>query len=136
MRAFFLLLICTFSLAIASSPITVKVDGKEVKFPNGQPTTLAGRTMVPLRGVFEAIGAYVEWNSELKTVTARKQDSEVILRIGDKVAKKNGAEIQIDAPPRIISGSTMVPLRFIAESLGAKVDYDKANNIVDISTSE
>lgn len=134
MRTFSLLCITAFSLASANSPIIVKVDGKQVKFPNGQPMAMSGRTMVPLRGVFEAIGAYVEWNPEQRSVTARKQDEEVILRIGEKIAKKNNAEIQIDAPPRIVSGTTMVPLRFIAEALGAKVNFDKGNNIVDIST--
>lgn len=136
MRTIILGLLLLLTTAFAGAQIIVKVDGKEVKFPNAKPMALAGRTMVPLRGVFEAIGAYVEWNPELRSVTARKLNEEVILRIGEKIAKKNNAEIQIDAPPRIISGTTMVPLRFIAESLGAKVSYDRANNIVDISTGD
>ncbi len=123
------------SLALASGPITVKVDGKVIKFPYAQPASIAGRTLVPLRGVFEAIGAYVEWNPQLKMVTARKEDEEIQLTIGGKIAKKNGAEIEIDVAPRVINGTTMVPLRFIAEALGAKVNFDAGNNIVDISTS-
>lgn len=122
------------SLAWANTPLIVKVDGKVVKFPNEQPHAVAGRTLVPLRGVFEAIGAYVEWDPQQRKVTCRKQNEEVELRIGVKLAKKDGAEIIIDVPPRIMHGTTMVPLRFIAESLGAKVDFDAGNNIVEITT--
>lgn len=92
--------------------------------------------MVPLRGVFEAIGAYVDWNPETRRVICRKENEEVELRVGERIAKKNGTEIEIDVAPRIVNGSTLVPLRFIAESLGAKVSYDRGNNIVEIATGE
>lgn len=132
MRWAFFLPFC--AAAIAAGPLTVRVDGTPVHFPDGQPKAYAGRTLVPLRGVFEAIGAYVEWNPQQRKVTCRKQNDVVELRIGERIAQKNGAEIIIDVAPRVISRSTMVPLRFIAESLGAAVDYDRANNIVDITT--
>jgi hypothetical protein len=115
-------------------PITVKVDGKTIMFPYEKPHAVAGRTLVPLRGIFEAIGAYVEWNPEQRKVSCRKGNEEVELRIGERIARKNGAEITIDVPPRVMHGTTMVPLRFIAESLGAKVDFDSGNNIVEITT--
>lgn len=90
--------------------------------------------MVPLRGVFEAIGAYVDYDEENRVITAKRDNEMLELRLGDKIAKKNGAEIMLDAPPKVIDGTTMVPLRFISESLGAKVEYDKANNRILIST--
>jgi hypothetical protein len=122
------------SLTSPDMPITVKVDGKTIKFPHEKPHAVNGRTLVPLRGVFEAIGAYVEWDPQQRMVTCRKQNEEVQLRIGYKMAHKNGAEVIIDTPPRIMRGTTMVPLRFIAESMGASVTFDPGNNIVEIDT--
>jgi hypothetical protein len=122
------------SLQALSMPITVKVDGKTVKFPHEKPHWENGRTLVPMRGVFEAIGAYVDWDPQQRLVTCRKNNEEVALRIGSKMAHKNGAEIMIDVAPKIMRGTTMVPLRFIAESLGAKVTFDGGNNIVEIDT--
>src|SRR3954467_13580241 len=113
----------------AETGLVVNVDGKPVKFEGTQPRTISGRVMVPLRGVFEAIGAYVEYNSVMHRIIARKQNEDLELHIGDKIAKKNGAEIKIDVAPITVGGRAMVPLRFLAESLGASVDYDKANNV-------
>lgn len=114
--------------------LTVVVDGKTVVFKDAPPQVVVGRTMVPLRGVFEAIGAYVEWDGEHQTITAKRNNEVVEMRLGDKVAKKNGAEILLDALPKVIRGTTMVPLRFVSEALGAKVSFDKGNNRVLIET--
>lgn len=115
-------------------PLAVLVDGKPVKFAAGQPRTMKGRVMVPLRGVFEAIGAYVEYDAENRIVTAKKNNETVELKMSEKVARKNGAEIMLDSPPDVMGGTTYVPLRFIAEALGGKVEFDKANNQVRIAT--
>jgi hypothetical protein len=138
-RRIAIVLICALASltgAGQNSPLIVKVDGRVIHFPVMQPIAVSGRTLVPLRGIFEAIGAYVEWDPQLRIVTCRKENEEIQLHIGGKIAKKNGAEIAIDVPPRIMHGATMVPLRFIAESLGAKVDFDAGNNIVEITTGE
>lgn len=128
-------LLCMVAIAWADSPLIVKVDGKTIKFPYEQPHSVAGRTLVPLRGIFEAIGAYVEWDPEQRKVTCKKENEEVELRIGRHTARKNGIEIEIDVAPKVMHGTTMVPLRFIAESLGAKVNFDAGNNIVEITTA-
>lgn len=91
--------------------------------------------MVPLRGVFEKIGAYLEYDAANHTVTAKRANEEIELRLGDKIAKKNGAEIIMEVPACIVGGSTMVPLRFVAEALGGKVSYDPASNTVSVQTS-
>lgn len=115
-------------------PLSVLVDGKPVHFETGQPRTIKGRVMVPLRGVFEAIGAYVEYDNANRMITAKRNNESVELTLGERIARKNGAEILMDAVPEVINGTTMVPLRFLSEALGAQVEFDKANNRVSIST--
>ncbi len=127
------------AIAAFGSPPRVKlvviVDGKPVKFEGTQPRTIKGRVMVPLRGVFESIGAYVEYNPVLKRITARRNNEDIEMRVGDKIARKSGAEILMDVPPITVRGRAMVPLRFLAESMGASVGFDKANNTVNIATA-
>ena len=118
----------------AQTAPTVIVDGKPVKFATGQPRTMKGRVMVPLRGVFEAIGAYVEYDEENRVITAKKNSETVELKLGERIARKNGAEIMLDSAPDVVNGTTLVPLRFIAEAMGAKVEFDKANSQVLITT--
>lgn len=123
-------------LALASPPQgpVVIVDGKPVEFKGTGPQVVTGRTMVPLRGIFEAIGAYVEYDEPNRIIKAQRNNEVVELRLGEKIAKKNGAEIMLDATPQVLGGSTMVPLRFVSEALGAKVVFDKANNRIAITT--
>jgi hypothetical protein len=122
--------------ALANGPgAVVNVNGKRVDFHGTQPQTVTGRMMVPVRGVFEAIGAYVEYNPVLHRVNARRANETIELRLGDHMAKRNGAEIELDVAPLNIHGRMMVPLRFIAESLGADVNYIKPTNTVEIFTN-
>jgi hypothetical protein len=108
--------------------LVVTVDGKPVKFAeNAQPMVYRGRVMVPMRGIFEALGATLTYDPTTRTVQAQRNNEAVELTFGSKIAKKNGAEILLDTPPSIIKNVTYVPMRFIAESLGAKLSYDKAN---------
>lgn len=123
------------AFASSSGPI-IKVNGKPVNFKGTSPQTVTGRIMVPVRGVFEAIGAYVEYSPVHHRVKARRANETIELRMGDKVANRNGAEIELDVAPMSIKGRMMVPLRFIAESLGADVNFTKATNTVDIFTDE
>ncbi|AIE86765.1 copper amine oxidase domain-containing protein [Fimbriimonas ginsengisoli Gsoil 348] len=121
---------------MASQDLTVFVNGKAVEFKTARPQVLTGRTLVPLRGIFESIGAYVEYDEANHTIKATKNNEDVELRLGARIARKNGAEIMLDIKPQVYAGTTMVPLRFIAEALGAKVEFDKANNRINITTSE
>lgn len=115
--------------------LVVVVDGKPIEFKGAQPTVLRGRVMVPMRGVFEAIGATLEYDPTTRKVTATRNNETVELTFGSKIAKKNGAEILLDVPPQIMKNMTMVPMRFIAEGLGAKLAYDKANMRLEVVTS-
>ncbi|MEG6523098.1 phosphodiester glycosidase family protein [Desulfotomaculum sp. 1211_IL3151] len=82
-----------------------------------------GRTLVPMRKIFERLGAAVDWHAETKTVTATKGDVKLELTLGKTNAVVNGETRQLDVPAKVIDGRTMVPMRFVAETLGAKVDY-------------
>lgn len=111
------------SIGAAQTPIYVTVNGEPVTFNEGKPVQKNGRVLVPLRGVFEKMGASVRWNGTLRQITASKDDSLVQLRIGSRNATVDGKTMTMDVPASIIGGSTMVPLRFVSEALGADVDW-------------
>ncbi len=111
----------------AQSTIAVVVNGEQVQFVQ-PPIEQADRVFVPLRGVFERLGASVEYSAA--TILANRGDTTVALRIGSNVGYVNGYEVQLDVTPFIIGSRTLVPLRFISESLGAAVDWNQAQQTV------
>ena len=123
-------------------PLTVKVVGKVVKMTVGSndfvittdgpdevyksktsPQIISGKTYVPLRSLGEALGAQIEWFDKEKKVTYELEGTTVELWLGKKEAKVNGKPLTLDSPPLVIKGSTYVPVRFVSEQLGAKVDW-------------
>jgi hypothetical protein len=94
-----------------------------------------GRTMVPLRAIFERLSATVEWNDEEKKVTAVKGKTIVSLWIGKTEAYSEDRSVTLDVPPMLINGSTYVPLRFVSESLGAAVSFDSETYTAVVSTN-
>lgn len=93
-----------------------------------------GRTLVPMRFIFEKLGADVNWNDETQTVTASNDNSKVLFSINDTTAKVNNDTKTMDVPARLVNAKTMVPLRFLSEELGYNVEWDEANRIVNIKT--
>lgn len=112
-------------------PIRVTVDGTPVVFDQ-PPVILDGRVMVPMRAIFEALGAKVHWEVGKQVVTAVKNKNTIIASIGSKQATVNGREQALDIPAQIINNRTMVPVRFISESLGAKVSWSVRSQTVTI----
>ncbi|MBO4950166.1 MAG: peptidylprolyl isomerase [Clostridia bacterium] len=110
----------------AASPVTVTLNGEKIDCASyGQEAEIVeGRTLVPLRAIFEALGASVEWNGETKTVTSVLDETEIKLTIGEKALYKNGETVELDVPAMIMNGRTMVPVRAISESFGVKVEWD------------
>lgn len=92
----------------------------------------SGTTLVPLRAIFQALGAAVDWDGSTQTVTATKDQTTVKLQIGSGTAYKNGQPVTLQVPGKVVSGNTMVPLRFVSESLGANVDWDSATQTITI----
>lgn len=109
--------------------IEVLIDGKQLvcEVP---PQIINERTMVPMRAIFEALGAKVEWNAGYRSVVAVKGTDTVSLAIGNSFAKVNGQIKSLDAPPVIINNRTLVPVRFVAESLGSDVQWDSTARTV------
>ncbi|MEZ0326448.1 MAG: stalk domain-containing protein [Fimbriimonas sp.] len=122
------------AVAASAQNIHVEVNGQPVRFNNAEPRYIDGRVLVPLRGVFENMGANVQWHPETRSVTAQKNDTDVSLRIGEKWASIDGKTVAMDVPAMIINGSTMVPIRFISESLGAQVSWNDPSRTVMIQT--
>lgn len=117
----------------ASGEIQVKINNELVQF-DVKPTTINNRVLVPVRAIFENLGLQVEWDETTKTVIGQKEDLIIKLPIGDTTATINGTKIQLDVPAVIINERTLVPVRFIAESIGAEVKWDDKNQVVLIST--
>jgi transglutaminase-like putative cysteine protease len=100
------------------------------------PLIVEGHTLVPMRGMFKAMGASVEWDAKTKRVTAREEGSIVILEIGSKTAWINGESVSLDTAPVIYGNRTLIPLRFAGESLGKKVIWDGQTRTINIKMDE
>ncbi len=111
------------------SKITVLMDNREISF-SVMPEIIEGRTMVPMRELFEMLGATVEWDGETRTVTAHKGTNSVKLQIDNLTVNMNGEEKQMEAAPYIKNSRTMVPLRFASEALGIRVGWDNASRTI------
>lgn len=120
--------------AFASTPIAVTVDGNIIN-TDTQPQIVDGRTLVPMRAIFEALGADIEWNASDKIVTATKADTTIKMTIGANSFEKNGKTIVLDTPAMVIDNRTMVPVRAVSESLGCKVDWNNDTKTVIISST-
>lgn len=116
-------------IAIAQETVRVFVDGNRIAFDQ-PPVMLSGRVLVPLRGIFEGMGATVEWENATRTVLAVRGTTVVELVIGRRSAQVNNRTVPLDVPAMIIGGRTLVPLRFISESLGATVQWQEDTRTV------
>ncbi|ODP26521.1 Gamma-D-glutamyl-meso-diaminopimelate peptidase [Paenibacillus nuruki] len=118
----------------AATPIKITIDGVQLTTDQA-PVMSANRTMVPLRGVFEALDAKVLWKQSTKTVTAIKDGTTIVLPLGSRTATINGKKVTLDVPAKSIKGRTVVPLRFVSESLGEKVGWNASTKTVSITTT-
>lgn len=111
----------------------LSINGKDVEVQTPY-VVGAGHTLVPLRVISEAFGAKVDWNGDTKTVSIAYDGKEIKLQIANDTALVDGKDTVLDAAPVLEgAGYTMVPLRFISETLGAKVDYDNDTKAVTVS---
>lgn len=119
--------------AMAKDNITVELDGREIIF-DVQPQIINERTMVPLRAIFEALGASVEWNQENQMVTSVKGDKRIILVINNPAMLINGKSVVLDTPACVVDDRTLVPVRAISEAFDLYVEWDNTTRKVLISS--
>ncbi|MBO5454859.1 MAG: copper amine oxidase N-terminal domain-containing protein [Clostridia bacterium] len=118
--------------ASADSGIKVILNGTQLEF-DVQPQLINDRTMVPLRKIFESLGAAVLWEDSTYTVTATKGDITVVMQINNNDMTVNGEKITLDVPPQLVSGRTLVPVRAVAESFESIVEWDDVTQSVIIT---
>lgn len=114
--------------------IKIKVDGNILAGLDQPPVAINGRTMVPVRAIFEAVGATVSWDGTTQTVTATRGSDVVVMKIGDKNIYKNGAlYAQSDVSAKAINGRTLVPARIAAEVFGKTVGWEQSTKTVTVA---
>ncbi len=116
---------------IAQAATRVQVNGQPLT-TSVAPVQMNGRTLVPLRDIFESLGARVQYNSLTRGITARRGTTNIGLRIGSRAAMINNQRVTLDQSPLVRRGSTLVPLRFVSEALGARVTWNSAQSLVSV----
>jgi competence protein ComEC len=119
-----------FAFVSADNTVKVILNGSKLVF-DVNPIIENGRTLVPVRKIFESLGAKVTWTGH---VIAEKDNTKIDITIGSTTAIVNGNKITLDVPAKIINDRTLVPLRFVSESLGTVVNWDNATYTVSINT--
>lgn len=117
----------------APASVSVQLNGKALTFDQA-PVLKNNRTLVPMRTIFEALGADIQWDAKTRVVTAKNKQSSISLQIGSKKAIVNEKTLTLDTEAQLIKGRTMIPVRFISESLGATVQWNGKTNTVVITT--
>lgn len=133
-----LLLLFSLSIPILSyaetSNISVYIDNKRVSF-QANPYMENDRVMVPMRKIFEELGAAVTWDDDAQSVSAVKGQTTAILAIGLNIMYINGEPTTLDNPPVLIYDTTYVPPRAVSESLGCIVEWENDKNRVNITSA-
>ena len=134
-----LLTLLSTNIYAQAEEVTVRVNNVVIQSP--VPAQLVnGRTMLPMRSIFERIGARVTWMETEKIIFATKDNFLITMQIDNttmsvrKIENDEIIKIELDSPPFIVNGSTLVPVRAIAESLGYNVQWDPQTYTVDINT--
>lgn len=128
---FFFVVLMTSSNVLAAREVKVDFNSIEIEFD--QPAIISeDRTLVPLRKIFETLGAVVEWDEEERKVTADKYGRIVSITIGSDELYVNGKAIKLDVPAKIINNRTLVPVRAISEAYDCEVRWNDKDSIVEI----
>ncbi len=115
-----------------ASNITVKLNGKEIYFDDQQAEIVDGRTLVPLRGVFDSMGFDVEWDALTRSAEISNNLKDITMTENINRIVANTKTIDIDVAPQILNGRLMIPLRAVAESVDADVEWDGNTRTVSI----
>ena len=127
-------LAASLALPALAQPIVAKLDGRALQFDQ-PPVMVGGRVMVPLRGIFESLGANVRFEAASQRIFATRGSQSVELSLGSNQATVDGRPVTMDTPAATLGGRTMVPLRFVSEALGADVRWQEATQTVFLTTT-
>lgn len=119
----------------SNTDVKVKISGNRVHFDQ-EPVIYNDRTMVPMRKIFEELGADVSWDSSTKTASGTRGDRTVEISVGSNKMYVNNKEITLDAPSFILADRTLVPVRAIAEGMGCNVYWISSSSTVTIEPKE
>lgn len=124
--------------SVFADDVSVYLNESKISFTNTPPSIVDGRTLVPLRGVFDAMGYEVEWDGEEKAAYLSKGDTFIETSEVEMIltAPSGSKKIECDVLPRIIDGSFMIPLRAVSEATGAEVEWDAETRSVYITSSD
>lgn len=123
------------SISAVDTGIKVYVNGKQTTFDQ-QPVVVNGRTLVPIRAVAEQLGAKVSWNADTATATVQVGANVVEVAKDSTDALVNGNHVTLDVAATIMNGRTLLPLRFVSESLGEQVGWHPADNASVVSITD
>ena len=113
------------NIATTQNGISINVNGKQINFSDANPfIDENGRTQIPIRAVAEALGCTVEWDDKTQTATLSKDNKTVIIKIGDANMQVGKDIITMDTTAQIINERTYIPIRFVGEALGMKVNWE------------
>ena len=121
-----------FATTASADDITVLLNGNAIEF-DVAPIIENDRTLVPLRAIFEALGAEVEWDGATQTVISAKGDDTCIFQIGNDKMFVNGEAKTLDVAAKIIDNRTLIPLRAVSEAYSCNVEWDGATRTVTIT---
>lgn len=119
--------------AFANETVKVELDGKVLNF-DVPPQLINKRTMVPLRAIFEALGATVYWDDNTQTVLAVRSDKQITMKIGSYTMVVNDQTVILDTPSCMVNDRTLVPVRAISEAFGCSVQWEDSTQTVFINT--
>ncbi len=122
------------TVSAENTEITIIVNGNKISFDQ-PPVIVEGRTLVPMRAIFEAFGFNVEWNGERRLVTATSDVDEIFMSIDAPFFSKNGVSYSLDVPAQIVNSRTLVPVRAVSEALDCHVEWDNDTRTVIIDDS-
>lgn len=117
----------------ANDNITIYVN-EQILQCDVAPYIESGRTMVPMRKIFEALNTKVDWEDTTQTITATKDGAAITLQINNFTMNNNGDNITLDVAPVIVNNSTFVPIRAVSQSLNASVNWLESAQTVYINS--
>ena len=135
MLALALVFTTSLSAMAAEKEITVYLDGQQISLTKA-PIIKNDNILVPFRDIFEAIGLEVAWDRNTNIVTGTKEEKTIHLLVGAKTALVDGRTTTLNVAPMIVGDATMVPLRFVAETTGLKLEWDNDERRVLITSED